>query len=64
MISRLARLALPSLATLLLAVPATAAVVQAINWGTANNISGDSDVATTGSLVTAVNFGHTGVAGN
>jgi hypothetical protein len=63
MSSGLARLALPSLATLLLAAPATAAVVQAINWGTATNISGDSDVATTGSLVTAVNFGHTGVAG-
>jgi hypothetical protein len=61
----LTRLALPGLATLLLASlllasPASAAVVQAINWGTATNISGDSDVATTGTLVTAVNFGLTG----
>jgi len=59
----LTRLALPSLATLLLASPASAAVVQAINWGTATNISGDSDVATTGTLVTAVNFGRTGTPG-
>ena len=59
----LTRLALPSLATLLVAAPATAAVVQAINWGTATNISGDSDVATTGTLVTAVNFGRTGTPG-
>ena len=33
----------------------------AITWGPAMDISGDSDVTTAGSLVTALNFGATGV---
>lgn len=52
----------PALLLSLLATRGSAALVQPITWGTATNISGDSDVVTTGSLVTAVNFGATGVS--
>ena len=56
-VSRLA----PALLLSLLATRGSAAVAQPITWGTATNISGDSDVVTTGTLVTAVNFGAPGV---
>lgn len=42
---------------------AFAAVVSPITWEAAHNISGDSDVRTTGSLVVAFNVGATGVSG-
>jgi hypothetical protein len=59
-LSSLTRL-VPALALALLASRGSSAVLQPITWGTATNISGDSDVVTTGTLVTAVNFGATGV---
>lgn len=52
----------PAILLSLLATHGTAAVLQPITWGSATNISGDSDVVTTGTLVTAVNFGATGVS--
>lgn len=46
--------------TMFFMVPATRAA-DSINWGTATNIVGDSDVVTNGSLLYAYNLGSTGV---
>lgn len=40
--------------------PAGSAHASFVNWGVATNISGDSDVSTTGMLVGAFNLGDTG----
>ena len=48
-------------ATILALIPASAHAAS-ITWGAATNITGDTDVSTTGSLVGAFNIGNTGVS--
>jgi len=66
MLSPFARSRTIALAAILLSIATAAAGMSAtaatITWGAAQNISGDSDVSTTGTLLYAYNFGPTTVA--